>query len=426
MSSTRFAALRHRDFRLYWIGLVVSISGQQMLWMLEPWLIYELSGSKALLGVNALAQAIPSTALVLVGGVIADKFDQRKLLIAVQAANIALLAVLAALALSELLEVWHIVAMAFVRSAVGSFENPAKQSMFPHLVTRDAMANAVALNSAIHPATRIGAPVIGGLVLGWVLNATGSPRHAAGIVLLIGIAGLAFYLVTLVKVHLPPIKRSRSGGMVADMTDGARFIWRNKVFAFIIGLAYYHMFFGVSMSILFPVIAKDVLQVGPEVLGIMWAALGAGSLLGVVVASNLAEARHQRFILSGGQLLLGVAMIGFAVTPIYWLSLTLLFLLGLGSSAFNVGIQQNLQLLVPNQFRGRVMGVWSIVHSSIRPMGEMQFSGLAALVSAPFAVIVGGVMIVASAFFFTAYGKPMRALTTQRELVVTEPAALIR
>jgi MFS family permease len=393
-----------------------------MLWMLEPWLIYEISGSKMALGLNALAQAIPATVLVLLGGVIADRFDQRKLLIAMQAASIGLLAILAALALTETLQVWHIFAIAFVHSAVGSFENPARQSMFPHLVPRDAMANAVALNSAIHPATRIGAPVLGGFILAAVLAATGSPLIAAGVVILITLAGIAVYVLTLLLVKMPPVTRARRGSVMDNMAEGVRFIWRNPVFSFIIGIAYYHMFFGISMYILFPVIAKDVLQVGPEVLGVMWAAMGAGSLCGVIVASNLSHVSHQRYLLIGGQALLGLAMIAFAVTPIYWLSLVLLFIAGVGSSAFNVSNQQNLQLLVPNQFRGRVMGVWSVVHSSVRPFGEMQFSGLAAVLSAPLAIVFGGAMIVASAVFWTVYRTPMQSLMALREEALAEPA----
>ena len=415
MAQPRFAALRYHDFRLYWIGLIVSISGQQMLWMLEPWLIYELSGSKAYLGINALAQAIPATALVLLGGVIADKLDQRKLLIGVQLSNISLLGIMAALSLTETLQVWHIFGIAFVQSAIGSFENPARQSMFPHLVPREAMSNAVALNAAIHPATRIGAPVVGGFLLAMVLGATESPRIAAGTVLLVTLAGMSVYTVMLMLVQLPPITRARSNGVMQDMAAGVRFIWHNRVFSFLIGLAYYHMFFGISMSVLFPVIAKDVLQVGPDSLGFMWGAMGLGSLIGVIVASNLSAPRYQRYVLMGGQLLLGLGMIGFAVSPLYLISLGLLFLLGLGSSAFNVSIQQNLQLLVPNEFRGRVLGVWSIVHSSVRPLGEMQFSGLAAVASAPVSLALSAVMIIASAVFFGLYRYPMERLMELRE-----------
>jgi Na+/melibiose symporter-like transporter len=283
------------------------------------------------------------------------------------------------------------------------------------------MPNAVALNAAIHPATRIGAPVIGGLILAIVLDATDSASIAAGAVLLITIAGVAGYVVTLTLIRLPPIVRTRGGGLLDDMAKGVRFVWHNRVFAFLIGLAYYNMFFGVSLSILFPVIAKDVLHVGPDVLGIMWAAMGSGSLLGVAIASNLSAPRHQRRILVGGQLLLGVAMIGFAIIPIYWLSLLLLFVLGAGSSAFNVSIQQNLQMLVPNEFRGRVLGLWSIVHTSVRPLGEIQFSAVAAAATAPLSLILSGVMVLASAVFFSAYRRPMQSLIELREAAAVAP-----
>jgi MFS family permease len=422
MAQQRFAALRHHDFRLYWFGHIVSVSGQQMLWMLEPWLIYELSGSKLALGVNALAQAIPATALVLLGGVIADKFDQRKLIIAGQCAYMALYAILAGLALTEQLQVWHIVAIAFVHAAVSSLENPARQSMFPHLIPRDAMPNAVALNAAIHPATRIGSPVLGGFLLALVVGATESPRIAAGMLWIVGIVGVAFYAVMLAKIHMPPVKRARGGSMVTAMADGARFIWRNRVFAFLIGGAYYMMFFGTSMYILLPVIAKDVLHVGPDVLGVMWAAMGVGSLAGVILVSNLSAPGHQRAIMVGGPLLLGASMIGFALSPVYWLSLVLLFLLSLGASAFNVANQQNLQLLVPNELRGRVMGVWAIVHSSIRPLGEMQHSGVAALASAPFSIVLSGAIVLAASIYFALYRRPIERLTALRAAAMAEAA----
>ena len=270
----RFSALRHRDFRLYWIGFLVSISGQQMLWMVQPWLIYELSGSKVYLGLNALAQAVPATALVLLGGVVADKFDQRKLLIGMQGVYIALLGVLATLALTELLVVWHIFVVSFIHSGVSSFENPARQSMFPHLVDRDAMPNAVAMNSSVHPATRIFAPGLGGLILAGALAVTDSPRVAGGTVLLLAIGGVAVYALMLMRVHLPPVKRSRGGTMLSDIAAGTKFIWRNRIVAHLIGMAYYNMFFGISLGVLFPVIAKDIFEVGPFWLGMMWTSTG--------------------------------------------------------------------------------------------------------------------------------------------------------
>lgn len=414
MLKNRFSALHHRDFRIFWIGYVISVSGQQMLWMLEPWLIYEMTGSKIYLGINALAQAIPATALVLVGGVIADKFDQRKLLIMVQVGNIVLLGLLAGLALTEVLKIWHIFAIAFVHSAVGSFENPARQSMFPHLVSRASMPNAVGLNSSIHPGTRIGAPVIGGFVLAFMMDLTDSPRIAAGTVLLITVVGIGVYAAMLTKIHLPPIKRTYAGSMLKSMTEGARFIWRERIFAFLIGVAWYTMFFGISFTILLPVIAKDILHVGPDSLGVMWAAQGAGSMAGVVLASHYASPWHQRRTLVLSPILLGGSMIALAITPIYWASLLIFFLVGTGASAGNVAVQQNLQMLVPSELRGRVMGVWSIVHTSIRPMGEMQFSAIAVF-SAPAALIVGGFMLIVATVLYIAPSKQSHRLKDLRQ-----------
>ena len=411
----RFGALRHRDFRLYWIGFVVSISGQQMLWMVQPWLIYEISGSKVYLLVNALVQAVPATVLVLLGGVIADKVDQRKLLIGIQGAYVVLLGLLAALALTEVLVIWHILVISFLHSAVSSFENPARQSMFPHLVDRDAMPNAVALNSSIHPATRIFAPGLGGLILAGALAVSGSARVAGGTVMLLAIAGVAVYALMLMRVHMPPVKRSRGGTMLTDMAAGAKFIWRNRIFAHLIGVAYYNMFFGISLGVLFPVVAKDILDVGPFWLGMMHTGVGVGSVAGVVVAAMLANPRHQHRVLVGGSVVLGLSMVLFAFSRSYFLSLALLFVLGTGASALNVATQANLQMMVPNDFRGRVMGIWSIVHTSVRPMGEIQLTGIAAAVSAPFALALSGAMVVVFALFFAAPNRNLRALPDLRE-----------
>ena len=296
----RFSALRHRDFRLYWVGFVVAVSGQQMQWMIEGWLIYQLSGSKLLLGLNGAAQFIPSTALTLFGGALADKFDQRRLLIAVQLLFIAVLGTLSALGVLGLLTAWHVIAGGFVLSAIGSFEGPARQAMFPHLVNREAMPSAVALNAMIHPATRVGAPVVGGLVSAFVFDFAGSASVAGGVVFAITAVAVAVYAAMLLKVHLPPVVRARGRSVLADMGAALGYIRRERAFVFLIGTAYYNMAFGVAMAVLFPVFAKDVLGVGPEGLGFMWGAMGVGSVAGVFIASSMAGPHQQRALLTGG------------------------------------------------------------------------------------------------------------------------------
>lgn len=414
MFRSRFVALQHRDFRLFWIGYVISVSGQQMLWMLEPWLIYEMTGSKLYLGASALVQAVPATGLVLLGGVIADRFDQRKLLFAVQVSYVVLLGIMAALALMRVLVIGEVLVLEFLKSAVGSFESPARQSMFPHLVDREAMPNAIGLNSSIHPATRIGAPVIGGYILNYVFNTTGSALTAAGIVLLVTIAGIMVYAITLLWLRLPPIQRGHTS-MVRSMQEGARFIWRERIFAFLIGLAWYNMFFGISFTVLLPVIQIDILKVDESALGWMWGLMGVGSVAGVIISTHFSKPGHQRWSLIVNPIYLGIAMVGLALSPFFLLSLFILFIVGTGQSAVNVAIQQNLQMLVPNQLRGRVMGVWSIVHTSIRPLGETQFSGVAALAGAPVALIVGGAMLMVTNGLFTTTSKHGHQLADLRQ-----------
>ena len=411
----RFSALRHRDFRLYWVGFVVAVSGQQMQWMIEGWLIYQLSGSKLLLGLNGAAQFIPSTALTLFGGALADKFDQRRLLIAVQLLFIAVLGTLSALGVLGLLTAWHVIAGGFVLSAIGSFEGPARQAMFPHLVNREAMPSAVALNAMIHPATRVGAPVVGGLVSAFVFDFAGSASVAGGVVFAITAVAVAVYAAMLLKVHLPPVVRSRGRSVLADMGAALGYIRRERAFVFLIGTAYYNMAFGVSLAVLFPVFAKDVLGVGPEGLGFMWGAMGVGSVAGVFIASSMTGPHQQRALLTGGAVTMGVFMAAFAFSEWYWVSLGLLLAVGTGASMLNVGVQTNLQMLVANEFRGRVMGVWSMMHTSVRPMGELQFAGVAAVVSAPFAVVVGGVAVLVFALGYSWRSKQLARLGDLRE-----------
>ena len=389
----RFSALRHRDFRLYWVGFVIAVSGQQMQWMIEGWLIYQLSGSAVLLGVNGIVQFIPSTTLTLFGGALADRFDQRKLLIAVQFGYIVVLGTLSGLGIAGLLTAWHVIAGGFMLSTISAFEGPARQAMFPHLVRREAMPSAVGLNAMIHPATRVASPVVGGLVSAFVLDASESASVAGGVVFAITALAVVVYALMLFRVHLPPVVRSRGRSVLADMASALGYIRRERIFVFLIGTAYWNMAFGVALTVLFPIFAKDVLGVGPDGLGYMWGATGIGSVTGVFIASSLTAPNQQRALFTSGAVTMGVFSIVFALSEWYWVSLGLLFAYGTGASMVNVAVQTNLQMLVANEFRGRVMGIWSMVHTSVRPMGELQFAGVAALASAPVAAIVGGVAV---------------------------------
>jgi MFS family permease len=407
---SKFGALRSRDFRRFWVGFVISVSGQQMLWMTEGWLIYELTGSKLLLGANGLAQAIPATLLTLFGGVMADKLNQRRLLILLQVLQAMVMASMAALAITEIINAWHIIAGAFVMSSLGAFENPARQAMFPMLVDKKAMTSAVSLNATIHPGTRILGPVVGGFTLATVVETTSSAMIAGGVVFSMTAIGFLIYAGFLRAVHLPPVHRTADRKMLQNITDGLVFVRKNPVFAWLIGMAYFSMFFALSLSVLFPVFAKDILDVGPSGLGLMFTAMGAGSLIGAFSASSLASTFGTRKVMIGGGLALGAFLFLFALSPWYPISLMLIALAGVGGSNYNVGIQSSMHMLVPNEFRGRVMGLWGMTHTSIRPMGEMQLAGVAALVSAPFALALGSGVVFAFVLLVVSRNKHIRTL----------------
>ncbi len=402
-------ALQSRDFRLFWVGNVISVSGQQMYTMVQPWIIYELSGSKLLLGLSGLAQAIPATVLTLYGGVIADKVDQKKLLVVASLLQVLTLLTMAAISFTELLTPWLVMAGSFVFSAVSSFEGPARHAMFPHLTERRNIANAVALNATVHPGTRIGGPVVAGFLLAAVMDAT-TARVAAGVIYSLTAVGYLVMVSLLLRVRMPDVRRAHGGHVIADMAAAIRFIWRNRIFAALIGTAYFTQFFGHASQVMFPVFAKDILDVGPSGLGLMYTAMGIGSFTAAASHTNLGAARLQRSLLVGGAALGGMALFLFAISTWFIPSLLLLFLVGLGLSTLNVAVQTNLQLLVSDDFRGRVMGMWGMVHTSIRPLGEMQAGALAAVTSAPLALMVSGVAILAFMGVFIVPNRLLRNL----------------
>ena len=405
-----FPALQSSSFRQWWAGHIVSISGKQMLWITEGWLIYELSGSKLLLGANALAQAVPATALALLGGALADRLDQRRLLIVVQTIDMLILIVVAALCFFQTVEVWHVILASFLHSFLSVFEQPARQSLFPNLVDRAAMPSAVGLNAMVHPGARVFSPVVTGFVLAGVMGATESAMLAAGTVFAITATGLGVYVLVLCFLQVPPIARVRRGNLLSNTVEGMRFVWSNRIYTSLISVVYVNMLFGLSMHVLFPVVAKDVLGLGPEALGMMFTAQGIGSLIGAVIAARWMAARDQGRWIMIGSLVLGGSVILFGLSQSYLVTLVVLWIFGVGSSIFGVAAQSSLQLMVPDEFRGRVMALWAMTHSSIRPVGEMQFAFVAALTTVSFALVVGGLGVIAFVLLVVLPNRSLRGL----------------
>ncbi|MFH1140209.1 MAG: MFS transporter [Chloroflexota bacterium] len=398
-----FEALRYRNYRLFWLGQLVSVVGFQMLVVAQGWLVYSLTGSKLQLGLVGLSSAAPSIILTLFGGVVADKVNPRRLIMATQAVSCLVLLVLATLTATHLVQPWHVMAMAFLMGGLGAFDGPSRQAMFPHLIDRSALMNAVALNSTVWQGTRIVGPALAGVLIDWI---------GAAPVFYLAAFGFAIFVLFLARIQMPDISRAASASFMRDMADGLRFIWNNHIFTFILGMTFFNSFFGMSYIFLMPVFQKDVLHVSPSGLGLLLSLGGVGALSGTAIVAALGNFRAKGLLMIWGAVAFGFLLLLFAYSRWFPVSLVLVALAGATSSIYMISAQSTLQMLVPDQFRGRVMGFWGITYN-LMPLGGFQGGVIASMFSAPVAVAVGGTAVIAFALLGAVRNVQIRRLGMQ-------------
>ena len=399
-----FTALRHSSFRRFWMGMVASVLGFQIMTVAQGWLIYILTDSKIALGLVGLAAGLPAIALNLFGGVIADKVNQRRLLIATQTTSSMVMLALAILTLTGLVEPWHIITSAFLIGSVQAFDTPTRQSLFPHLIDREDMLNAVALNSMVWQGTRVIGPAIGGVIIGTRLGV--APGFFAPFL------GFLIMAVMIATLRLPPIQRAEGASFFHDMAQGINFVRTNTIFAFLISMTFFNSIFGMSYIFILPVFARDIFEVGSTGLGVLHAASGFGALLGTLITASLGNFQRKGWLILGGAVLFGTFLILFAVTgslfKFFPLSLVFIFCAGVSTSIYMITIMSTLQLMVPNELRGRVMGIYGMTWSLL-PVGAMQAGAIAEYTSAPLAVAIGGAAVI---FFAIVMGLSIRQVRT--------------
>lgn len=420
-----FTALRHRNFRLFWFGHLIAVSGQQAVFLAEGWLIYYLTESPLVLGMLGLAEAIPGIALTLFGGAVADKVDMRRLLVVTQTVAAVAFFVLATLTGLEMVRVWHVFAVAFVFGVAWAFDQPARQALFPHLIDRRDMVSAVSLNSTIWPASGIFGPAVAGIIIDRVGVLAGSPLVGAAAAFYLASVSFVIFGLFLLVLKVPPMERARGRNVMRDIAQGLSFVWNQRLFAFLIGMSFMNSFFATSYMTLMPVFASDVFHGGASTLGFLYTASSVGRLVGAFVAASLARFSRRGWLIIGGAAAQALFLMLFATTTSFGAALLPLILAGVGVSLFAVSSQSTLQLLVPDQFRGRVMGVWGMTHNVVMPLGRMQMGAVASvsraslagplgrLAGAPAAVILGGVIMLTFTLLGAGSYRPVRDLSAQ-------------
>ncbi len=380
-----FSAMRSAPYRRFWLGNFCAVSGQQMMWVAQGWLVYDLTGSPPHPGYAGLVTALPALILSLLGGVIADRLDQRKVITVTQIVTAAAVLALAFLTLFDIVRVWQILVVAFILGATQAFNNPARQSMFPQLIEKKDLTSAVSLNSMVWQGTRIIAPAIAGVLV----SVSGMPLTlfvCAATFLPMGIVVLGM------KVEQPV--RTQTTSMFTDLSEGVRFIAGNFLFAFLVGMSFFGSFFGNSALQLMPVFARDILNLGPSGLGVLMSISGVGTFLGILIAGYLGSYERKGVLLIGGATIYGLFLILFANATVYAVSLAFLFFMGIALQIYMITLQTTLQLRVPDELRGRVMGIYGMTHN-IGPLGALQAGLIADAFGAPMAVTVSGFAIIA-------------------------------
>jgi len=384
-------ALHYPAYRAFWLGLLASVSGFQMLRFGQYWLIYQLTASPVALGYMGIASGVPAICLNLFGGVFADTIDPRRLIMTTQSLTAGLIFLLATLTFLDVVQVWHVLVIAFCAGAVEAFDQPARQALYPHLIDRKVMLSAVALNSSIWQGTRIIAPAAAGFVIAW-----------AGTAVAFYLAGLGFLTMAIVMSNLrvPRMTRRAQGRAAHDILEGLKFIRQNSIFSFLIAMTFFYSFFGLAYITLMPVLAVNILQVGAKGQGLLMGMGGVGSLLTTLWLSARSDVGSRGWRIIGGGVMSGLSIATLGLTSAFVgsfeLALAIMFVIGICNITYNTSIQNSLQMLVPDNMRGRVMGFYGMTHN-IMPLGGIVAGALANLITAPLAITIGGLTVAAFA-----------------------------
>jgi len=405
-----FTVLRIRDYRIYYMGMLASVTGHQALLAAKGWLVYDITGEPLALGFVAAAQAIPAVSFNLFTGALADRMDPRKLIMFGESLAAVFTAILAALTLTGLVEVWHIFVIAFLTGGAVAFDQPARRALWPLLVPRDQFMFAASLSQGIWNGTRVFAPAVGVGVVTIVGALTGDYRLGAGVAFLVVCGGFLAMVAASASIHLPEIPRSQGTTVLHDIKDGLAFTYQNKIFLVLLALGLFIGVFGLSSTFLMPALAKDSLGLGPAGLGFLLSMHGVGGVIGVFAVASFGRYQSRPWLLGGGAALFGVsvALLGLSGHFGWFLGVTLFAAMGgVLYTASQVSANTLLILLVPAEFRGRVLGLRGIMWS-LSPMGALLGGFIATQVSTPFAISFGGMVIVAGTAVIFAMSRQLR------------------
>lgn len=385
-------SLRHRNYRLFFAGQLISLIGTWMQSVAQAWLVYRLTGSEALLGLVGFAGQIPVFLLAPFGGAFADRADRRRTLIATQTASLLAALTLSLLTLLGTVTVWHVVGVAVAFGVVNAVDMPTRQAFVANLVGKDDLVNAIALNSSMFNGARIVGPAVAGVLVAAVGEGWCFAANAASYVAVI--VGLFLIRVERPAPSLP------TTSTLDRIEEGFRFAWTNVPIRSILLLLGIVSFTGMPYSVLMPVFSDRILHAGPRGLGLLMAASGCGALAGALLLATRGGVRGLGSWLSLAAGGFGASLVLFSFSRSLWLSIAFLVPAGFAMLVQMASSNTLIQSIVPDELRGRVMSVYSMMFMGMGPIGSLLAGALAERVGAPATVAAGGVICMGAALLF--------------------------
>jgi MFS family permease len=381
-----FAALRHRDFRVFYLGQLLSLAGGWMQSTAQGWLVLDLTDSELLLGVVTAVSSLPTLLFTLYAGAVADRTDKRRIILWADAAMALFALTLGVLTGTGRISYPLLLGLAFLMGTANAFEVPTRQSFFVELVGPRDLPNAIALNSSAFNASRI----VGPAIAGWLIGTAGVAAcfYANAVSFLAVIAGLLL-------MRLPPFRApERTASTLENIREGLAYIRGHRVVRTLVWLIAAMSITAFPFTMLLPVFARDVLDVGATGLGWLLSATGTGALAaGIALAAWGGRFRRGRLVL-GACLSFALCLTAFTLSRSFPLSLALLALTGFTMILNNATLNALLQSLVPDRLRGRVMSVYVFMFIGMAPLGSLQAGALARWLGAPGALRAGAAALV--------------------------------
>jgi MFS family permease len=390
-----FAALEVRNYRLYWTGQVISLVGTWMQMVSLPWLVLALGGSPLQLGLVAVFQFLPAGVLAPFGGVLADRVDKRRAMLATQVAAMLQAATLFGLTATGVITIPMVMALALWLGLVNAFDMPVRQSLAADLVPRRTMPNAIALNSMAFNSARVVGPALAGVIIAAGTAALGSVTAGVAVNLAINTLTYVGSLTGLARMDPRAIRRherpERHPPVLSSLREGLRYAADKPIVAWSLFLLGGVAAFGFNFQILLPLFARDILALGADGYGALFAAMGVGSLAGSTILAYLHRRRALRLMLGGG-VVFAAFTIGVGLSRELWQTAPLVLGAGLFSMLMINTINATVQANVSDRLRGRVMSLYVTVFAGSAPLGGL-FAGAAAEAwGAPVAFIVGSLL----------------------------------